>query len=914
MEGLLSLALLAGASGSLLLATRKARQAQKDPFEDLVNPAVRSAFPPAHIDFLQQGAKKYNPIMNLMNPQTMPLPVDFSSSDLTNMETKIKDAVRTVTADPNDPSFLVKANSTANIQLNPLGKGTRGIETCEKVTTTDCSAFDNGNFADMCGVCLEEGQNSKGQPVLGGLFITPDAKANAESLAKREGSRTVRYMPSVGNCARGRFATSKEQCERIKKEMECAKKNNFEVPGCAQCVQDESFQYLSPDLLQNEPSLIVTGSGVLKISGAGQQPVTKQLSNSPQQIMLEGLKEGDVITLEVNAPERGTATLAGYLVGITVGGDYRVDLIRLIQNDTVTGSKPRLIGNQDVGGDMYSLMRSGAGKNLMRLQLLNTFTFLAPSEAEAQQCGSSPFITKESSAKFLESSTCYAKGQKPGAYSLNCLQEIFLGSGCTEQGEGFPSDSTKANALMYDRTGKALTIGAIANDLYRKAQIAYTGRDAAGNKLSIPDWNTISKFCTGKQITSPCDYDNQESGPLSTECLNYLWTNAGANTTSDGPGPTYTGSQLIASLNQQNRNRFCTPNGTLAPVNANGRENSSALAAARAKGGVKAVKDFYNTVSLRANDNTLTDTQRKEAVEQCYGIGFSQPSSTLPNPGNAAVNAGNPCVPVTLVPQFRGGDVGKAFGNYTFKSNTTITFTVRPTGLETTNWSNIFLFTKTSTDSINDEGARMPGVWFTPNDTRLHVSFFTRGQNITPTTNGRCPLNQDTNVTIKITAKNVTVTCTGGLTETVSATFPGPAPTGACTLVVPGIFWPSFKGLLTNLSYCTFDDQYVSVLDDRPGRTKTPFLTPPVPPILGCEGQTATIRCPEGQTISGGTIRYGKWDNRCSGWSGAPREVSRPLPSDAVGRATYSITINNGLMGDPINGTYKQFTVTPTCK
>ena len=195
MEGLLSLAVLAGASGGLLYATRRARQAQKDPFEDLINPAVRTAFPPAHVDFVQQGAKKYNPIMNLINPQAMPLPVDFSSSDLTSMETKIKDAVRTLTADPNDPSFLLKANSTANIQLNPLGKGTRGIETCEKVTTSDCSAFDNGNFADLCGVCLEEGENSKGQPILGGLFVTADAKANAESLSKREGSRTVSYTP-----------------------------------------------------------------------------------------------------------------------------------------------------------------------------------------------------------------------------------------------------------------------------------------------------------------------------------------------------------------------------------------------------------------------------------------------------------------------------------------------------------------------------------------------------------------------------------------------------------------------------------------------------------------------------------------------------------------------------------------------
>ena len=81
MEGLLSLAVLAGASGGLLYATRKARQAQQDPFEDIVNPAVARAYPPAHVDFTRQGAQKYNPIMNLINPQNSILPKDFSFLD-----------------------------------------------------------------------------------------------------------------------------------------------------------------------------------------------------------------------------------------------------------------------------------------------------------------------------------------------------------------------------------------------------------------------------------------------------------------------------------------------------------------------------------------------------------------------------------------------------------------------------------------------------------------------------------------------------------------------------------------------------------------------------------------------------------------------------------------------------------------
>ena len=914
MEGLLSLAILAGASGGLLFATRKARQAQKERFEDIINPAVANAYPPSHIDFIRQGSQKYNPIMNLMNPQTSILPKDFSSSDLTTMENQIKETVQSITASPNDPSFMLAKSSTANIQLNPLGKGTRGIQLCEKVKSLNCDAFDDQDFSDMCGMCHEKGENSQSQPVIGGLFVSADAKANAEAVAKREGSRTVKYSPTVGKCAPGRFSTNKDQCKRIQKEMDCEKQQNYSIEGCSQCVQDGTFQYLSSDLMQNEPSLIVVGTGTLKATGGSIQPVTISLTNSPQQVSLGGIKEGDIITLEVTVPQGSTPTLAGYLIGTTVGGDYRVDLIRLLQSDTVTGAKPRLIGNADVGGDMYSLIRSGAGQSTMRLQMLNTFTFLSPSEAEAQTCGSTPFITKESSAKFLESSPCYAKGQKPGAYSLNCLQQTFLGAGCTESGEGFPTDTKKAQALMVDSNGGYLSIGAIANILYQKAQVAYTGRDAAGNKLSIPEWDKVSRFCTGRAIVSPCDYDNQETGPLSKECLSYLWTNSGANTTSVGPGPTYTGSQLIRSLNQQNVDRFCTLNGTMAPVNAAGNETAAA-AVARAKGGVKAVKDFYNQISLKANDNTLTDSKRMEAVQQCYGVDFAQSNPTLPSSGNVGVPASGMCVPTTLVTQFTGPvSPGKSFGSYTFKTNTTITFTVRPTAINTTTWANLFLFTKTSTDNVNDDGARMPGVWFTPNDTRLHVSFFTRGQGVAPTTNGSCPLNQDTTVTIKITSKDCTVTCTGGLTETVTASFSTPPSTGSCTLYLPGLFYPGFTGVLTNLSMCTFEDAYPSVLDYRPGRTKTPFLQPPIPPSTGCEGQNALIQCPDGQTIAGGTIRYGKWDNSCSGWSGAPRDTTKSLPQDAIGKNSYSININNDLMGDPSNGTYKQFSVTPICK
>jgi hypothetical protein len=47
--------------------------------------------------------------------------------------------------------------------------------------------------------------------------------------------------------------------------------------------------------------------------------------------------------------------------------------------------------------------------------------------------------------------------------------------------------------------------------------------------------------------------------------------------------------------------------------------------------------------------------------------------------------------------------------------------------------------------------------------------------------------------------------------------------TGLATLYAPHQSMSSFKGTLTNLTFCTFDDPYVSVLDNTAGRTQTSF-------------------------------------------------------------------------------------------
>ena len=170
---------------------------------------------------------------------------------------------------------------------------------------------------------------------------------------------------------------------------------------------------------------------------------------------------------------------------------------------------------------------------------------------------------------------------------------------------------------MTNSNGAALSIGDIAGQVYSKSILAYTGKDPNGNPLSIQEWNSYTTFCAGKTITSPCDTMNP-GDPISTDCLNYLWQNAGVNTKS--VGTTFTSGTTLASLNDQNQNRFCTTKGTMAPINSSGNQNQEAIAAARAQGSVSAVKALYDSIHKTANNNSLRTNQRKTAVQQCYGI------------------------------------------------------------------------------------------------------------------------------------------------------------------------------------------------------------------------------------------------------------------------------------------------------
>lgn len=516
----------------------------------------------------------------------------------------------------------------------PLSAGKTGlfaqIATCEAVLTNDCSAFDDPKFAATCGICMDIGTNSKGVTTTGGLVLTKDAIAYAKSTAFR--GSIPNYKATVGSCPANRLVSTKAECIAMKHKLQCEKSGSYDLANCSQCYSDQTYTVINTD--PNEG--IAVGTGTVYVVGNGTMNYTETgfgsqsgiaLSSKPYAITLQG-PETTRLSITVNPPsDKSQTSLSGYVTGQTLSGVFSLDLFRIVLTDTITGRKPRTLKTITLGGNSVTTMAPGFGQKQMALILPMPFTFVDPNSSEASLCKDTPFVTKQASSEFLNSDPCYKKGSGPGKYSLECLQSLYLSNGCVQGGTAFPKDTTTAASLMANANGTFRGLNDIADIIYANAVASSTGVGADGQKLSIPDWSKASLFCTGRAINSPCDTDvaARESGPLSKECLNYLWINGGGKPNAAGAvdpsASTFSLSSLASSLFPgDNSPRFCTNSGSMSPLDANGGVNQSALSFWQQKGGVKAVKEIMNNIHSQANAATLSDEKRLPYLTQCYGI------------------------------------------------------------------------------------------------------------------------------------------------------------------------------------------------------------------------------------------------------------------------------------------------------
>ena len=517
----------------------------------------------------------------------------------------------------------------------PLKDGKSGIfsiiEKCEAVKNTDCSAFDDPAFKENCGMCLDIGENSQHEATMGGLVLLPDDRKFADDAAI--GNFIPDYAPTLGKCPANKMVSTKAQCLRLKKELECAKNASYDIPGCSQCYADGTYFPVDPGTRQFEASLVLVGNGLLNFQEVGYQQFDGiQLSDTPYTIYLKG-PEGTRLGFGIFPCTHPQAkvqklkctddqlykppALAGYITGDTANGEMSVDIARIIYIDQNTNRKPLTKGAKKVNDVDVRVMGPGFGKDMGVFWAKNPFTFMDTTSQEASRCQAGPYVTQKESAALLDSDPCYKKGSGPGKYSLECLQNTMDANGCFPEGKGYPKDPATAASLME----KASTINDIANYIYEQAIITSTGNSMAGEKLTVPQISAASVFCTGREITSPCDLGNKDSGPLTIDCIDYLWKNEG-----DGKsfGSTYSrASQASGLFKAGNTPRFCQSSGTLAPVGEDGKPNNANITFWQQKGGVDAVKAIMREIHADANSEMMDD-DKEAAILQCYGASLAR--------------------------------------------------------------------------------------------------------------------------------------------------------------------------------------------------------------------------------------------------------------------------------------------------
>lgn len=600
-------------------------------------------FPDAnHNNYVQNSKDKYNELTTTINLLDPAVPINPDTNNA------FKIALSNIDANPTSTSFNLTGKNDYTLPDN-MSNTFQQAKSCETSNTT-CSAFDDPTFAANCGMSFDKKSiDASGKPHIGGLFVSPtdrqqqmDRAANVLSTGSAPYDPYKVYQPTLGKATPGTFALTKDQCLIVKEKVDCASKQTFNSPNCTQCYTSQNFARVGPETGRIPSILYLFGSGNVTVSSQNNTimlPENKLDSNNPTTVSIPADAEGTVFSV-ITQPNNNNPYIAGFIQGETPRGTFKLDLFNLVEGDLATKAKPKINGSITVNGFRCLTMVPGTGQTQISLACIIPFSFLSMYDGDALTCDNGPIITKAASATFLESDPCFGKANKPGDYKLECLQTRWIELGGTPQGTGYPSNQASADAIQKNANGTPLDIDTIVDNLAPKMTTAFTGKDSNGKNLSITDWNTVSMFATGTPINTPCDGPNKDNGPLTQECLEYLYMNQGIKS---HIGPTYSLSSVsMASMKGQDTpNTYCQPGTSIDPSTPTGLKFGQNL------GGINAVKQTYDQINRLANDNTLNNQTRADAVEKCYGVTLDTMSSPK-KPGATQVFSVGPGYNYTL--------------------------------------------------------------------------------------------------------------------------------------------------------------------------------------------------------------------------------------------------------------------------
>jgi hypothetical protein len=597
--------------------------------------------PSSHNKYTNESAKKFNPIANTVNLVNPVIPLTPANSSL------VKNAFNSVDLDPNSANY----NVTSGAQPYDIPSDTPNLfktaKKCESAAVS-CSAFDDATFASNCGMSFDtQGTNSDGKEFLGGLYVDPNSRVS--QLADSVKARNLRqnpyltFQPTIGTAKPGTFSLTKDDCTIVKEKVDCEKKQTFDSPNCTQCYTSREFARVGPESQKIPCKLYLQGHGRYQTNGVnnpeGQKRGSLPFSPNVTVEFIFDQEEGHrfVVLVYPDVENDPKLYISGYMEGSTPKGTFKLDLLHLVELDYYSDKKPRISGTVKINGFQCARMipqKNKYGARIITLVCQIPFSFIDTNDYEAGSCANGPVITKASSAIFLNSDACFNKDNKPGNYSLECLQSRWLAMGGTSDGTGYPSDKAKADGLQKNPDGSPLPIETIIDNLSVIMLRALTGKNAAGKQLSIRDWNISSMFATGREITSPCDTEDADSGPLSQECLSYLYMNQGitSHIGSTYDLPSWTDASMKG---QPTRNTYCQPGTSLDP------NTDAGLKIGQTLGGVEQAKNYYNKINRIANDDSRPNKEREKEIQQCFGVSLN-PVVNNATPGPKQVFAVGP--------------------------------------------------------------------------------------------------------------------------------------------------------------------------------------------------------------------------------------------------------------------------------
>jgi hypothetical protein len=303
--------------------------------------------------------------------------------------------------------------------------------------------------------------------------------------------------------------------------------------------------------------------------------------------------------------------------------------------------------------DSYWIWSANALKQSVKFTCAVPGTFMDTTYSdEPAKMNFGPLITNPKTLELLRRSPCV--GQEAGKYSVECLTNLFVGSGGDPVYGRLVMDDGGLSKFNKPVDGKLMNMDEISNYFSGLYSIATSGRDLNGDPVADMDTiNDAAQKMLGVSLITPCDnivVDGEgnvsltpKTPPLDAPCLNHLYLNAGSEKgrtlfdrlNKKSIGPTYTSlMDRYSGLkktegNKQSRKQHpfqaCQRTGTMAPVSADGKINEDAVLTANRFSTIGEIQDLYDGVHNYANykggsSNADEMKLHEAAVKACYGI------------------------------------------------------------------------------------------------------------------------------------------------------------------------------------------------------------------------------------------------------------------------------------------------------